>query len=171
MSHLTRARYRIGQGLRHLYVPPPDAGRRDSALAVLPEAARTAFHALPHADQAHALRVYTTLLVAGETDTDVLAAALLHDSGKHPDIGLSHKAARVLLARRTRLVTLLTRNGRILPQWRQTFARLLDHASLGADLAAAWGCAPETVAIIRASHNPHSTDARVRRLQAADDRS
>ena len=38
MSHLTRARYRIGQGLRHLYVPPPDAGRRDSALAVLPEA-------------------------------------------------------------------------------------------------------------------------------------
>ncbi len=168
---LTRARYRVGQGLRHLYVPPPDPVRRDAALVVLPEAARAAFHALPRADQTHALRVHATLRATGETDGDLLAAALLHDIGKHPGVGLTHKTARVLLARWPRVLAFAIRDGHILPRWRSGLARLLNHDALGAALAAAYGCTPDTVAIIRASHDAHADDTRVRRLQAADDRS
>lgn len=168
---LTRARYRVGQGLRHLYVPPLDLVRREAALVVLPEAARAAFHTLPRADQTHALRVHAALLAAGETDGDLLAAALLHDIGKHPGVGLTHKTARVLLARWPRILAFAMRDGRIMPRWRGGLARLLDHDALGAALAAAYGCTPDTVAIIRASHDARPEDARVRRLQAADDRS
>lgn len=165
-----RPRYRTAQGLRALSSPllPLDTAARDAALAILPAPAARAFRALPKADQCHALRVYQMLVTSGETDSDLLAAAVLHDIGKHPIVGITQRTARVLLARWPRALMWTAADGRLLPRWRSGMARLLNHAALGADLAASWGCTPATVAIIRASHDADAPE-NVRRLQAADD--
>lgn len=165
-----RSRYRIAQGLRALSPPflPLHMEARDAALAILPAPAARAFRALPKADQRHALRVYQALVMHAELDTDMLVAALLHDSGKHPNVGITQRTARVLLARWPRALMWTAADGRLLPRWRSGMARLLNHATLGADLATSWGCTPATVAIIRASHDPNAPEI-VRRLQAVDD--
>ncbi len=147
-----------------------DDTARDAALSILPIPAAAAFRALPKADQRHALRVYQMLVGSGETDSDLLAAALLHDIGKHPGVGITQRTTRVLLARWPRALVWTAADGRLLPRWRSGMAKLLDHAALGADLAASWGCAEAPIAIIRASHDPDAP-AIVRRLQAADDAS
>jgi len=167
---LGSARYRTAQGLRALVSPllPLNTGVRDAALSILPTPAAVAFRALPKADQRHALRVYQALVMAGERDTDVLVAALLHDIGKHPNVGITQRTVRVLLARWPRALMWTAVDGRLLPRWRSGMARLLNHAALGADLAASRGCTAATVAIIRASHDPDAPES-VRRLQAADD--
>ncbi|MCA1668405.1 MAG: hypothetical protein LC793_13645 [Thermomicrobia bacterium] len=163
-------RYRTAQGVRALIAPLTrlDAAARDSALAILPIPAATAFRALPKADQQHALRVYRSFIARHETDADLLAAVLLHDIGKHPGVGISQRTARVLLARWPRALRWTAVDGPLLPRWRSGMARLLNHAALGADLAESWGCTPTTVAIISASHDADPPDL-VRRMQAIDD--
>jgi putative nucleotidyltransferase with HDIG domain len=165
------ARYRITQGMRIL-IPPladVDSSIRNEALLLLPAPAAAAFRALPRPDQSHALRVYRALNADGDADPDLLAAALLHDIGKHPDVGVTQRTARVLLARRHRLLRSIARDRPPFRRWRRGMARLLDHAAIGARIAAQWGCTPATVAIIAASHDAEAP-AIVRRLQMVDDR-
>lgn len=166
-----RTRYRIAQGCRALLSPllPLDIAAREDALAILPVPAVTAFRALPRADQRHAMRVYHTLIADGEAEADVLAAALLHDIGKHPGVGITQRSARVLLAHWPCVLSRVVAFPIFPRRWRGGLGRLLDHAALGADRAAAWGCTDATVAIIRASHDLDAPAA-VRRLQAVDDR-
>lgn len=169
---LGQIRYRLTQGFRALSAPfsTLDIAARAETLADLPEAAATAFRALPKGDQQHALRVYRHVVECRDADADLRAAALLHDIGKHPGVGISQRIIRVLLAGRPRLLAAMT-TARWLPRrWRRGLTVLIDHAEIGAERAAALGCTPATVSIIRTSHDADVLAA-VRRLQAADDAS
>jgi hypothetical protein len=167
-----RLPYRISQGLRTLFAPltPLDVAQREAALTTLPEPAAAAFRTLPKADQRHALRVYHLLVASGNTDADLLTAALLHDNGKYPGVGITQRTIRVLLGRFPRALVGMARNSRFLARWRRGMAVLLNHADIGANRAAMWGCTPTTVALIRASHDVDAPEI-VRRLQMVDNAS
>lgn len=65
---------------------PPDQEEWKKAEAILTPPELELFEGLPVPDQNHSLRVLRTLEAEGETDPDLLKAALLHDIGKtlHP---------------------------------------------------------------------------------------
>lgn len=137
-----------------------------------PEAARV-FAQMPRYDRLHALGVLRTLEEQGHRDPDLLAAALLHDSGKtvRPagTLRLWHRVA-VVLARASQ-PGLLERIGQDTPgSWRQPFYVQVHHASLGAELARQAGCTPVTVDLIRRHEDPPGAtgDALLAALQAAD---
>ena len=146
----------------------------DSLLAALSPAERALFDSMRPADRAHGLRVARRVQVAGYGDPRLLKAALLHDVGKAGHgIHLPHRVARVLL-------TALTPQefGRIAATdrgWHEPFYALAHHAAIGADLLAAAGSDPLTVALVR-SHDAPNTPAALfahadwlHALKAADD--
>jgi putative nucleotidyltransferase with HDIG domain len=65
---------------------PPKLEEWNKAAAILAPPELELFQELPVPDQNHSLRVLKTLEAGGETDPDLLKAALLHDIGKavHP---------------------------------------------------------------------------------------
>jgi hypothetical protein len=162
--------HRMAQGMRALSllmrsVDPPEVGD------LLTPAQRAAFHALPAFDRAHLASVLSWLRAAGETDPDVLQAALLHDIGKHADghrVMLIHRALNVLLERYApgalaRLAHLPA------PWWRAGLALAVHHPRLGAEMAAELGCSPRTCWLI-AHHedDPLPDDPHLLRLVEAD---
>jgi hypothetical protein len=117
-------------------------------------------------DQHHSLMVYRSLRDRGCTDTEMLAAALLHDSGKgsgrvplwvRPVVVLAHAFLPGTLS-------WLAQNNR--PRWRRPFYHARHHADIGAQLAAAAGLSPRTVLLIRTHHQP---DGPAAELHAVDD--
>lgn len=105
----SKINYRFWQFWQSLKnTPPPDALAR--AQGILNPSELDLFQQLPVQDINHSLRVMQTLESEGETDPDLLKAALLHDIGKtlHP-----------------------------LKRWERVFAVLLEGIFPGA--AAAWG--------------------------------
>lgn len=130
------------------------------------------FYAMPINDQRHALNVLYQLLAAGHYRSHLLQAALLHDVGKaQGDLGLATRVAVVLLRRVDGRVVdrLASPRGR---RWRRALYVHAHHATLGAELAAAAGSAPEVVQLIR-SHGPGGkrwpTDDLARALHEADE--
>jgi hypothetical protein len=160
--------YRVEQFLDHLRAR---VSADEAALAhrLLPASARPLFDAMPVADRRHALDVVARLHDAGHDDPHLLAAALLHDAGKGHRMRLWHRVSGVLLeaiAPRvlTRLATAEPRS------WRYPFHLYLHHARLSADAAAAAGCSPPTVALIRGT--AHGADASLAAaLRTADEAS
>ncbi len=146
----------------------------DEALvrAYLPPAAARLFAAMPRYDRQHALRVLRTLRERGQTDPDLMAAALLHDVGKsqHPvgSLRLGHRVAAVLL--RAFAPGLLEKMGSRQDGWRRLFYVQQHHAELGAVLAQAAGCSSRTVELIRRHEEPlpPEGDPLLAALQAAD---
>ena len=139
----------------------------------LPAAAVRLFAAMPRYDRQHALRVVRSLQQQGQTDPDLLAAALLHDVGKsqHPagSLRLGHRVAAVLL--RALTPGLLERWGQEEGEgWRRLFYIQRHHAALGAALAQAAGCSSRTVDLIRRHEEPlpPESDPLLAALQAAD---
>lgn len=164
------ARYRMTQGLRAL-AGPIDPVERAAALTWLPPPARTAFLALPEAYQRHHLAVYRHLHQTGCQDTDVLAAALLHDIGKCDgahQVRLWQRTAIVLLTPWPWIIERLSRSPAA--GWRYGFYLHHHHPALGARRAAALGCSPRTVALIAAHQDGDLADAGLATLRAADDR-
>lgn len=124
-----------------------DPAEEAIARRVLPDSAFALYRAMPVADRRHALDVVDKLLAAGHDDTDVLAAALLHDVAKGDRMRLWHRSAAVLLE--SVAPGLLRRlASHDVGSWRYPFHLYLHHDRLSARLAGDAGCGPRVGAFI-----------------------
>lgn len=157
---------------------------RASAAWLLPEplhqvrdylspAALHLFQAMPRHDRRHALNVLRTLQQRGHRDTDLMAAALLHDVGKTASQAgasrLRHRVAVVLLRalRPDWLEELALDRAK---SWRKAFWVHQHHAALGAELASQAGCSAVVVDLIRRHEDPagRTGESLLEALQEAD---
>jgi len=160
------ARYRVWQFWRSLLPRPLDADDQAILAAYLPPKARALFSTMSRNDQRHSLTVYRALRERGCDDADMLAAALLHDSGKGGGRApLWVRPPFVLLrAFAPGALRWLARDDAA--WWRRPFYYAWRHADVGADLAAAAGLSERAVLLIRAHHQPNGPAAQ---LHAVDD--
>ena len=160
--------HRVGQFIGHLTArvePAEEAGARQ----LLPRTAWPLFAAMPTADRRHAIDVAGRLLAAGQTDPDLLAAAMLHDAAKGHRMWLWHRVAGVVLAAvapraLSRLASPVERS------WRYPFHLYLHHPALSAEAALRAGCSPRTADLIRGSTEP-SDASLLSALRRADEAS
>jgi hypothetical protein len=108
------------------------------------------FDAMHVADRRHGLDVVASLRAEGVTEPDLLVAGLLHDAGKG-DTGVWPRVAYSL---GDRYGTWIPRVASVLPGWAESLERLRTHAETSAVLAAAAGCSPRTVELIRNQDDP-----------------
>ena len=106
------------------------------------------------ADRRHGLDVAATLRADGIADPDVLLAGLLHDAGK----GQVGVAPRVLHSLGQAYGAWLPSIVRPLPGMASALERLETHAERSAAMAAAAGCAPRTVELIRWQEAPRDPE-------------
>lgn len=158
--------HRVAQLVSHVRARvSPD----DEALArrILPPGALALFARMPRADQRHGLDAAQHLLAAGHDDTDLLAAALLHDAAKGHRLRLWHRITGVLLeALAPRLLARLAS-----PQersWRYPFHLFVQHGPMSANAALAAGCSVRCADFISGSSAELSLQAA---LHAADEAS
>ncbi len=113
------------------------------------------FTKMPTPDQNHSMKVFNTVLDTGESDEDLIKAALLHDIGK----GL-HR-----LRRRERVFAVFV--GGFSPELALTWGKgepvgfkrplviIHQHPDWGAELAAGAGCSEDLVWLIQNHENYH----------------
>ena len=126
------------------------------AVAWLPAGAMPLFAAMSRGDQRHSLTIWRLLQAQGHTDAALAQAALLHDCAKQPGgVRLWHRVAVVLVkalwpARWSAWAQRETPpHGCRYPFWAHA-----QHPRLGAALAAAAGCDPVAVQLIRRHQEP-----------------
>ena len=112
-------------------------------------------------DERHAERTADLLRAMG-ADLDLILAGTLHDRAKPADTRLWHRVAGVLLEAFAPAVRRRYARGE------GTFARYLDHARRGADLARTEGRSDRVVRLIARHHEPARDDDE--RLLARADR-
>jgi hypothetical protein len=149
-----------------------------NARAVLSSEQMELFSRMQPGEQAHALQMLEALRAKGETDPDLLVAALLHDAGKQRcPLRLWERVMIVLvqagspaLARRWGEVAAAGCKG-----WRKLFVVAAQHAEWGAELALEAGVSPLVAALIRRHPQPAPVDSSLwedillRRLQDIDE--
>jgi putative nucleotidyltransferase with HDIG domain len=107
------------------------------------------FEQMQPSEQAHSLEIFRRLQWEGETDRDLLAAALLHDVGKsHCPLRLWERVwivlARAAAPQRAR------RWGQAAPRgWRRALVVAEQHPAWGAEMARQAGASAVTVELIR----------------------
>ena len=135
------------------------------------------FRRMQPSEQAHAYHLLNQLKNSGQTNPDLLTAALLHDVGKilYP-LSTLDRIITVLGKRFFRSVAQGWSNGA--PNGlRRPFVVAEQHAGWGAQLASQAGAGLQTVELIRHHHDPPKVDPGMRTdpllvaLQAADDQS
>ena len=103
------------------------------------------FESMHPADRRHGLDVVASLRAAGVTSHDALLAGLVHDAGK----GRTGVWPRVAYALGDHYGRWIWRVAALVPGFRRGLERLRTHAEISAGLAAAAGCPPLTVELIR----------------------
>lgn len=141
-----------------------DAREREGLDAWLTPPQLALFDSMHVADRRHGLDVVATLRAEGQVDEELLLAGLLHDAGKG-DTGVSPRVAYSLGQEYGRWIW---RVAAPLPGFRGALTRLRNHAETSARLAAAAGCTPRTVELIRYQDSPRDGDAG-ERLRLADE--
>jgi len=171
----------VRQFVRAVAAPllPLDTTEVAEVRTYLPEAAWPLFATMAPPDQRHGLDVLRTLRASGYDHLALMQAALLHDCAKREGgVRLWHRVAIVLLkAFRPGTLTRWAdapappRDSWYYPLWAH-----VNHPRRGSELAAAAGCDPLAVMLIRRHHDspPVSTgdplaDHLLAALQAADD--
>jgi hypothetical protein len=124
------------------------------------------FDEMHRADRRHGLDVARALRRSGVTDRDVLVAGLLHDCGKGAT-GLVPRIVDALAGRYGGAVRSLAAR---VPGMRVSLERLAAHPERSAELAAAAGCSPRTVELIRWQEEPRDPEFG-RLLKLADEAS
>ena len=138
-------------------------------------AQRELFYQFQENDQWHAYRVYSTLKETGQSQPDLLAAALLHDVGK----------TKVNLSVWDRILIVITEHFNPekakswgqgnLQSWKRPFVVRLRHAHWGAEMAHSAGSSALTIDFIRHHQDPLPQDPKsiedemLQLLQWADD--
>lgn len=125
---------------------------------------RALFDEMHVADQRHGLDVVASLQASRVRDPDILVAGLLHDAGK----GQTGIAARTVYALGQRYGPWIWRTAGLLPGSGAALRGLAEHAEVSATMAAAAGCTPRTVELIRNQDAPTDPVAG-RQLQLADE--
>ena len=107
--------------------------------------------AVPRGDARHAERTGEILRRMG-ADPELVLAGMLHDRAKPDDTRLWHRIAAVLID-----LTMPALRAR-LSRGDGTFARYLDHARRGAELARSEGRSDRVVRLIGRHHEPPATE-------------
>jgi len=149
------------------------------AMSILPPEAQEIFHRQAIQDQRHGLAVYRSLCRAGHTNPELLAAGLLHDTGKVAArlpswqraviVLLDHFAPRLLERLALQPSPRPSPEGRegdsrpvsVPKGWRRPFVVHAQHPQLGARWAEEAGCSALTVALIRRHHDPLASDSSI----------
>jgi hypothetical protein len=147
-------RYRVWQFRQAVTLHRLDQEDYAIVRAILPPDGQRLFASMSESDQHHSLQLYRALRSRGCADKEMLAAALLHDSGKGAGRVQLWVRPLVVLARAfaPMMLSWLARDGR--SRWRRPFYLACHHAAIGADLAAAAGLPERTVLLIRTHHQP-----------------
>jgi hypothetical protein len=167
------AAYRFRQGLRALgsWLRPVDDARAE---AYLSPALYALYRKLRRSERQHSLRVLNSLIAAGHSDPDLLAAALLHDVGKTRTHFLLPEKVLVVLVKAASPALYRRWGSGSARGWRRPFAVSVQHPAWGADMVADAGGSALAVEIIRRHAETSPGDQTraaglLRALQAVDD--
>ena len=165
-----RLAYRTRQFWNALPVPHKRVGT-SVLLPYLSPSEIVLFRRMQPSEQTHAFQVFERLKTAGQTDPDLMAAALLHDVGKVMfPLSLIDRVVIVLGKRFFRWQTSQWSEGSM--NWfRRPFIVAVHHPNWGADLAEQAGASTRTVDLIRAHQDSTpGGDLLLTALQSADDK-
>jgi len=165
--------YRVVQFVRALTIHASPQQHRHVFEILEPSLAELFFRMTPF-DQAHSLRVLAALQLEGQTDPDLLAAALLHDVGK--SVYSPSVLDRIIAVLANQLLPrMVLKWGASGPHgWRRPFAITVQHPVWGAELVAAHGASTTVVDLIRLHQDPlpeeprSSRDALLKVLRRVD---
>ena len=152
-----RIMYRVRQFWRTI-TAKPDPLELEEALALLTPSQAVLFSSLQPGEQYHALEMVHKLVDQGESQPDLLVAALLHDVGKLRYKMNPLERAVVVLVRRLSPETARqwgsppSKGWESLPGWRKPFVVAEQHDTWGAEMAHQAGVSPMAEDLIRRHH-------------------